>query len=376
MRVLHVMEATIGGTRRHLVDVVRGLKGHGLDLHVAASTLRDPGFPGDLDALESEGVGVHRIQMVRAISPARDYGDYRRLCALVRELQPDIVHTHSSKAGVLGRRASLATGVGKRVHTPHTFAFLFEAQFSAWKRRMFRALEARLAQETARMIAVSPSEAATMVESGVVPSDRVRVVANGIDPSRVQGVAPLDLAQFDLDPARPTAAVVGLLYEGKGQDLALDALRQPGCESLQLLIVGPGSQDALAASVREFGLAERVRITGPRDDVPAILAALDLLLLPSRWEGMPYIVMEAMAAGLPVVATPVDGARDLIVDGETGALADGIDAEALGRALARVLALNPATRAGLGQAGCERATRVFGLEPMITGLLDVYGEVL
>jgi glycosyltransferase involved in cell wall biosynthesis len=170
--------------------------------------------------------------------------------------------------------------------------------------------------------------------------------------------------------------VIGLLYEGKGQDLALDALRQPGCEALQLLIVGPGSQDALAAKVRALGLTERVRFTGPRDDVPAIQAALDLLLLPSRWEGMPYIVMEAMAAGLPVVATPVDGARDLIVDGETGALAEGIDAEALGRALARVLALDPAARTSLGRAGCERATRAFGLEPMITGLLDVYGEVL
>jgi glycosyltransferase involved in cell wall biosynthesis len=370
------MEATIGGTRRHLVDVVRGLKGRGLELHVAASTLRDPGFPADLAALEKEGVGVHTIQMVREISPARDYGDYRRLCALLRELQPDIVHTHSSKAGVLGRRASLATGLGKRIHTPHTFAFLFEAQFPAWKRRLFRALETRLARDTERMIAVSPSEASTMIESGVVPSDRIRVVPNGIDPARVQGAQPVDLAEFGLDPGRPTAAVIGLLYEGKGQDLALDALRQPGCESLQLLIVGPGSQDALAASVSALGLSERVRFTGARDDVPAILAALNLLLLPSRWEGMPYIVLEAMAAGLPVVATPVDGARDLILDGVTGALAEDIEAQALGRALARVLAMEPAVRNDLGQAGRERATRVFGLEPMIKGLLDAYGEVL
>jgi glycosyltransferase involved in cell wall biosynthesis len=370
------MEATIGGTRRHLVDVVRGLKGRGLEVHVAAATLRDPGFSADLDALESEGVGVHRLQMVREISPLRDHLHYRRLRALLRELRPDIVHTHSSKAGVIGRRASMTTAIGTRIHTPHTFAFLFEAQFSPWKRRLFRFVEARLARDTARMIAVSPSEGRTMEQSGVVPAGRVRVVPNGIDPLRVQQVAALDLTRFGLDPSRPTAAVIGLLYEGKGQDLALEALGEAGCESLQLLIVGPGPQDHLAAAARELGLADRVRFTGARDDVPSILAALDLLLLPSRWEGMPYIVLEAMAAGLPVVATPVDGARDLVIDGETGALAEGIEAPALGRALARVLALDAEARKGLGQAGCERATRVYGMESMITGLIDVYGEVL
>ena len=232
----------------------------------------------------------------------------------------------------------MTTAIGTRIHTPHTFAFLYEAQFSPWKRRLFRFVEARLARDTARMIAVSPSEGRTMEQSGVVPAGRVRVVPNGIDPLRVQQVPALDLTRFGLDPARPTAAVIGLLYEGKGQDLALEALGEAGCESLQLLIVGPGPQDRLAAAARERGLADRVRFTGARDDVPSILAALDLLLLPSRWEGMPYIVLEAMAAGLPVVATPVDGARDLVVDGETGALAEGIEAPALGRALARVLA--------------------------------------
>jgi len=369
------MEATIGGTRRHLVDVARGLKGRGVDVHVAAATLRDPGFPKELDALEQEGVDVYRIQMVRPVSPLRDYGDYRRLCKLLRELRPDIVHTHSSKAGVLGRRASLSTGIGQRVHTPHTFAFLFEAQFSPWKRRLFRKLEERLARETERLIAVSPGEAQTMESSGVVPPDRIRIVPNGIDPRRVQQAMPLDLTQLGLDPTRPTAAVIGLLYEGKGQDLALEALRQPGCESLQLLIVGPGPQEPLRQQVQQLDLGERVRFTGPRDDVPSILAALDLLILPSRWEGMPYIVLEAMAAGLPVLATPVDGARDLVLDGVTGTLAQNIEAQSLGQALAGLLAMEPGARAGLGQAGRERVGQLFSLDAMVDGLLRVYEEV-
>ena len=119
------MECTIGGTRRHLVDVARGQRRAGLDVHVVASTLRDPGFPPELDALEAEGVGVTRLDMVREVSPRLDRAHARALAAHLRELRPDIVHTHSSKAGVLGRHASLRTGVGARVHTPHTFAFLF-----------------------------------------------------------------------------------------------------------------------------------------------------------------------------------------------------------------------------------------------------------
>ncbi len=370
------MEATIGGTRRHLVDVSRGLCGRGVEVHVAVATLRDPGFPADLAALAAEGVRVHTLQMVREVSPWKDWCAYRKLKQLMLDVQPDIVHTHSSKAGVLGRLASQATGIGQRIHTPHTFAFLFEALFAPWKRRIYQGVERRLAARTARMIAVSPSEARTMVDSGVVPSAQVRVVPNGLDATRVQGSDPVKLRKLGLDPQLLTAAVVGLLYEGKGQDLALRALCEPGCESLQLLIVGPGSQGALDDLARSLGVADRVVILGPRDDVPSLLAAVDLLLLPSRWEGMPYIVLEAMAAGLPVVATPVDGARDLVVPGKTGFLVDEVSEGALGRGLAQVLDAGPEGRAGMGQSGAVRVRDEFGLEPMIDALQAVYQEVL
>ena len=158
MKVLHVMEATIGGTRRHLVDVARGQHQAGLEVHLAVATTRDPDFPADLQALEAQGVRVTRLPMVRPVRPWRDWRDYRSLVRLLREWQPDIVHTHSSKAGVLGRRASLVAGVGARVHTPHTFAFLFEELFGALTRRLYRSVESHLARRTDRIIAVSESE--------------------------------------------------------------------------------------------------------------------------------------------------------------------------------------------------------------------------
>lgn len=375
MRVLHVMEATIGGTRRHLVDVTRGQLACGLDVHLAVATERDPDFLADLAALEREGAGVTRLPMTRSIRPGRDAADYRSLVRLLRQVGPDIVHTHSSKAGVLGRAASLRTGIGHRVHTPHTFAFLFAALFGPAKRWAYRSIETWFARRTERVIAVSDTEAETFRESGVVTADRIRVVRNGIDPGPYREATPLDLARLGLDPTLPTAAVIGLVYAAKGQDLALEALAGPGCERLQLLIVGPGDTSALEAQAGRLGVAARVRFLGARRDVPSILAALDFLLLASRWEGLPYVVLEAMASGLPVVSTPVDGALDLIIDEETGLLAREISADALHAVTRRMLELGEAERSGLGAAGRLRMLAGYTVEQMVEGLGQVYAEL-
>jgi len=375
VKILHVMECTIGGTRRHLVDAARGQRRAGLDVHLVAATLRDPDLPADLDALEREGVLVTRLDMLRAVNPVQDYRHYRALKSILRRWRPDVVHTHSSKAGVLGRRASMATGIGARVHTPHTFAFLFEALFSRPKRWLYRAIESRLARSTELMIAVGRSEAETFAASGVVPAEKVRVVPNGIDVAPFEGAAPADLAAFGLDPARPTAAIIGLVYAAKGQDLALDALAAAACPELQFLVVGPGDRSDVEVQTERLGLTERVAFTGPRRDVPALLAAADFLVLPSRWEGMPYIVLEAMASGLPVLATPVDGARELILPGRTGLLAESIGSQPLARGLEVLCALSPSERAAMGAAGRDRVREGYTIAAMVEGLIAVYREV-
>lgn len=370
------MEATIGGTRRHLVDVARGQAARGMTVGVVASELRDPGFPADLDALEGDGVRVVRLPMVREISPRRDLLHLRRIKDLLATERPDVVHTHSSKAGVLGRRASLGAGVGVRIHTPHTFSFLFEALFGRAKRALFRSIERGLARSTHRVIAVSSGEARTIVRSGVVAEDRVRVVPNGIDPTRVEGASPVDVTELGLDPDLPVACVVGLVYRAKGQDLALEALATEGLRGLQLLFVGPGDAGELAGRAKALGLSDRVVFTGPRDDVPSILAAADFLVLPSRWEGMPYVVLEAMAASRTVVATPVDGASDLVVDDVTGYLAASVSAVAIGHAMERALLAGAARRKQLGAAGRASLDGSFTVDAMLEGLEGVYDEAL
>lgn len=376
LSVLHVMECTIGGTRRHITDVARGQLARGLEVHLAVAAERQRDFRADLEALAALGARVHELPMAREIRPALDARHLLALERLLLATRPAIVHTHSSKGGVLGRLASLATGVGRRVHTPHTFAFLFREMFGAWKRRLFYELERGLAAHSAVLVAVSPSEARSMRACGVVGEERIAVVPNGIDPAPYRAARPLSLAELGLDPGKPTAAVVGLLNVAKGQDLLLEALERPGCEALQLLVAGSGElEPALRERTRRAGLEERVRFLGFRRDVPALLAAIDFLVLPSRWEGMPYIALEALAAGKAVLATPVDGALDLLQDGRGGWLAREVSAGALAERLREVLALSPAERRAAGESGRELVLSRYTCERMVDGLVGLYRAI-
>jgi glycosyltransferase involved in cell wall biosynthesis len=378
LRVLQIMECTIGGTRRHIIDVARGLNAAGVELHLVVAVERQANFREDLDQLRREGCVVHELPMVRSISPLTDLRHLLRLRKLLHQIQPDVVHTHSSKAGVLGRLASQLTGIGKRVHTPHTLAFLFGEMFGPIKRAIFYQIEKHLAGVAHAVVAVSESEANTFRESGIVSPEKIHVIPNGIAPEPFHGASAVPLSEFDLDPDLTTAAIVGLLNVAKGQDLAIRALAsREELSALQLLIVGHGEMEAeLKQLAHKLGVAERVAFTGFRRDVPGLLAAADFLLLPSRWEGMPYIVLEAMAASRAVVATPVDGAVDLLEEGSTGWFAENISQQAIADVLVRVMELLPETRAQAGRAARERILTGFTDQTMVASLMDLYASLL
>jgi len=205
---------------------------------------------------------------------------------------------------------------------------------------------------------------------------RVRVVPNGIDARRWTTAQPASRASLRVPEGVPLLSVLGLLHVAKGQDLALRALARPELAGAHLLLAGIGDRRSeLEELARALGVAERAHFLGWRDDAPALVAASDVVLLPSRWEGLPYIVLESMAGGRPVVATRVDGAIELVEDGRTGALVRIEDAPALAQAAARILALGPAERARMGAAARERVLGRFTIERMVDALLAVYAEV-
>jgi glycosyltransferase involved in cell wall biosynthesis len=376
VHVCHVIEATIGGTRRHIVDLTRAQARRGHEVTLISAALRDAGYRDDLTELAREGVRCVDLPMTRAIRPARDLAHLTALAGLLRELRPDVLHTHSSKAGVLGRLAAREVGLDATVHTPHTFAFLFADMFGPLSRALFRTLEAALAGSTARVVAVSASEAATIAASGVVPAERLRVVPNGIDPAPWRAARPYAHGELGVREGAPLVLVAGLLNVAKGQDLALRALARPELAGVELLLAGHGELEGeLRALAQELGVASRAHFLGWRDDLPRLMASVDALLLPSRWEGLPYVVLQAFAAGIPVAAARVDGAMELVEEGRSGALSAVGDVAGLAAALARVLARDAAGRAELARAGAERVEAGYTVERMVERLDAVYGEV-
>lgn len=371
------MEATIGGTRRHLVDLCVGLAEAGVEVHLCAAAERQTSFRAELERLAGLGIGVHELPMVRSIRPGVDRRHYRELCGLIRRIRPDVVHTHSSKAGVLGRLAAIRTRTRARVHTPHTFSFLFEAEFSAAKRRLFRTIETTLAKRTGVTLAVGAGEAKTFREYGVVPSDRIRVVRNGIDPRPFEEARATPRSEIGVPEGVPLALVAGLLHVAKGQDLALRALTDPRLAEVHLVLAGPGERRAeLEALAEELGIAGRTHFLGHRDDVPGLLGACDWLVLPSRWEGLPYIVLEAMAARRPVVATRVDGALELLEGDVGGTLCEVESVGSLAEGMVRMIELGSEGRRRLGEQGRLRLEEGFTRDRMVEGTLGVYREVL
>jgi glycosyltransferase involved in cell wall biosynthesis len=201
-------------------------------------------------------------------------------------------------------------------------------------------------------------------------------VPNGVEPERWSRAEPADLVAHGVPRGARSAVVAGLLNVAKGQDLAIAALARAGLEELHLLVLGHGDTEGeLRALAKQLGVGTRVHFLGWRDDVPSFVAASDVVVVPSRWEAMPYVVLEAMAAGKPVVSTAVDGARCVIASAECGALVPIGDVDALAAAMRRIAALPAGDRALLGERGRRAVELRYTVDAMVEGSLAVYREL-
>jgi glycosyltransferase involved in cell wall biosynthesis len=377
--VLQILEATEGGTARHLLDLLAHLPRERYQLTVLCSAGRDPAFPRRLQEVCTSSTRVEWVSPGRELSPLRDaVGLYRALRHLRRN-EYDLIHTHSAKAGALGRLAAfLACPGAKRVHTPHAFPFLMPT--GSTRRRLYALAERGLARITDRFIAVSEGEGRHA--AALHPSARVSVVHNGIAP------APFEASRGQRTQTRQALGVasedfllgcVGRLTAQKGQSILLSALailerRMPG--KAKLLLVGGGEdRPALERLTQDLGIRSRVVFAGHRAEVAPFYGAMDLYVLPSLYEGCPYTLLEAMAAGLPCIATAVDGSSDIVEDGVTGRLVPAGDPQALAAEIETAIA-DPAELSHWGDAGRRRVRERFTLERMIAGVEQAYERTL
>jgi len=336
VRIARVLtRLNLGGPARQALasDPLLRERGHTVRLFTGRP---EPG-EGDLFAtFEERGLDVVRVPgLARKLTLVGDLRAHRFLTRAFKEFAPDVVHTHASKAGLLGRWAALKIPETACVHTFH--GHVLEGYFPPTISQGLIAAERRLARRTRRIIAVSHATADDLVRLGVTGEDRLVVVPPGVDldallalPTAPAGRTGALRSIVGADAGTVLVGVVGRLAEVKRPERAVDvfellAQRHP---ELQLVFVGDGTERRrLERRIRRGGAAvrERVHVVGARPDMPVVLAELDVLLLTSRAEGMPVALIEAAAAGLPVVAAPVGGVPELVVHERTGFLGETTD---------------------------------------------------
>jgi glycosyltransferase involved in cell wall biosynthesis len=377
-RLCYVCEATEGGVRKHLRDLLRVFLRAEENFEILGifGDRGEKGFADEVAALAAQHPNFRYAivpELRRPINPLRDWPAYARIRGLLREFRPDIVHTHSAKGGFLGRKASRALGIRRVIHTPHVFPF----QMSGGLRgRVYLALERHAARLCSALVCVGPSQRACALERRLCAPEKLVVIRNALDSappptgSRTEARRRLKLGE--------TGLVVGMVarlapQKGVGRFVRAAALVLKQLPESTFVLVGGGPLEAeLRARAATLGVPpERFRIEGHREDAHELYPAFDVLALSSLYEGLPYVLLEAMARGVPVVATDVPGTNDVVVDEETGLLARVNDESHIARQIVRILA-DPALRTRLCAASLERVRTVFSFEDFIRGHRALY----
>lgn len=373
-----IARLNVGGPAMHVTLLTRYLGPPEFESHLVAG--RVPDNEGDM-AYYAERHGVEPAYletMSREISPRSDLRTLVELYRLLRRIRPDIVHTHTAKAGLVGRVAAWMARVPVIVHTFH--GHVLRGYFSPRKEQLFRKLERGVARVSSVLLAVSEQVRQDLIELAVAPPDKIRVMELGLELQRFADAprAGMLRAELGLGHEVPLFGFCGRLTAIKNPDLLLRAfaLARAECPALHLAILGDGEERGpMEQQVAELGLGGYVHFLGFRSDLPPLVADLDALVLTSDNEGTPVAVIEAAAAGVPAICTAVGGVPDIVADGETGWLAPAGDAQAVAAACTAA-ARAPDERRRRGQAAQATVLARFSEHRLARDMAALYHELL
>jgi glycosyltransferase involved in cell wall biosynthesis len=380
MNICHVItRLIIGGAQENTVLTCRGLvdRGHRVTLVAGPET----GPEGSLwAAAEATGCDLIALDALRrSIHPIRDARAGRALRRLFGRIQPDVVHTHSSKAGVIARYAAAAAGVPVIVHTIHGMSF--NRTQSLATRTLYRWLERRAARSTTAFISVADAMTEQAVRAGIAPRERFRTIHSGME---VDAFVP-DAAErerrrgeWGIDDGEVVVGTIARLFANKGYEAIIEAMPRALARNprLRFVWIGDGAQRAayerrLAAA----GLRNRVHLTGliPPEAIPSHINGLDIVLHASRWEGLPRALVQGLLMGVPGISFDNDGAPEVIVPGETGLLVPYGDTDGLADAIAAFADDAPGRRV-CGERGRAMCLDRFDWRVMVERIERLYGD--
>jgi glycosyltransferase involved in cell wall biosynthesis len=384
VKVLRVIaRLNMGGPALHVAYLTAGLQERGYDTTLAAGSLAR-GEDSMAFVADELGVEVVRIdELGREISPLRDLVATIRLALLIRRERPQILHTHTAKAGTVGRVAALLAGSRRPPIIVHTFhGHVLRGYFGPARSLFFRVLERRLASITTALVAVSPQVRDDLVALRVAPREQFVVIRLGIELD--QRVAPeqdgrLESRRYLGIPAdRFAVGWIGRMTAVKRTDdvlVAFRRLRDSGIDAC-LCMVGDGpDRTQLERRAHELGVVRDTLFLGYQEDVAPYYAAFDALVLPSGNEGTPVSAIEALAAGRPVVATRVGGVPDVVRDGTDGFLVEVGATDDLADRLGR-LARDPVLRERMGKEGRARVLPRYAVDRLVDDVDRLYRSLL
>lgn len=379
VRVLHVItRLDRGGSAENTLLTAAGANSRRFDVELAAGPTQGPRSPTEARARQA---GVRFIDIPNLLRAIRPFSDARALWQLYRTMRGghyDIVHTHTSKAGLLGRLAAYLARVPIVIHTPH--GHVFYGYYGPFISGLFVRLERWAAAFCDRIIALTNKGAEDHIELGVAAREKFVVIHSGIEfPAReVVGLGRESLrSEWGIEADALVIGTLGRLTQIKGQGDLIEAfsLLCKEVDGAYLLLVGDGEQrENLVELAKTLGVGARVIFAGWRTDIYAALAAMDLFALPSINEGMGKALVEAMYAGLPCVGTRVGGVPELLRDGEEGYVVAAAAPRDLAAALCK-LARDGDLRMRCGEAGRARAA-AYSVEAMIEKIEALYEEVI
>ena len=366
--ILHVTECAKGGVPLFIRQVSEGLNGEfSFDIVCPPSS--------ELSVRPHSGVRVHTVAMARNPHPVRDPIAAFGVRRVIRSAYYDAVHLHSSKAGIIGCLAKPWIEA-PMIYTPHglrSFAYPDKSPLKS----IARAVEKWICRSVGNVVAVSIEEASEIVGSHIAPSEKVTVIENGVDLEDMSAPAPISRADIGVPQDAYLVGTVGRLQAQKDPLLFIQAasIIADRIPRAHFVMVGDGPLESV---VRRHIAAERLtgrfHLLGWRADATDILKLFDVFVLTSRYEGMPFVLLEAAAAGLPLVSTNVPGARSLIDDGSSGLLAAVGAAEMIGAHLVALHSDEP-LRLDLGNAARKSIAESHGLEHMLDSWSEAYRSV-
>jgi glycosyltransferase involved in cell wall biosynthesis len=384
LRVLQIIGRLNMGGPAHVAALLGGRRfaARGYETLLVHGSLA-PGEASLADLAEEEGAPMRFVsELQQPVHPLHDSRALLSLIRLARAFRPDVVHTHTAKAGFLGRQAALA--VRPRPAIVHTYhGHVLEGYFGAGKSRLYLQLERALARVSDRLTGVSQATIDDLVRLGVAPRERFALLPLGLDlaplAAPADGLRDKSRAQLGIGAGDVLLVFVGRIVPIKRLDLLLRALAlalaREGEPRLRLALAGDGEErPGLERQAADLGVAAEVRFLGYRRELRPLFAAADVAVLSSDNEGTPVSLIEAAAAGLPAVATDVGGVHEVVGE-ETGALVPRGDAGAFAAALV-CMAADPDRRRACGRAARSRALARYGAERLLDDVDALYRELL